>query len=59
MIPPSFTFDVKGAGAAEGRWSDDVTYTKIYKPLNKRRSKSNNIQEALIGEHAFTKGPVL
>ncbi|CAB3843505.1 hypothetical protein LMG26684_01698 [Achromobacter mucicolens] len=55
----SFVFGAKGLGFGQWKWSDGVTYERILEALNSANRKANNVEDALIGEHAIKNGLIL
>lgn len=55
----SLVFGRKGLGFGNWKWSDGKTYEAILDALNAAKPKSNNIEDALIGEQALKNDWVL
>ncbi|WP_332608569.1 hypothetical protein [Achromobacter sp. ESBL13] len=55
----SFVFGAKGLGFGRWRWSDGKTFQAILTAMNATKPKANNVEDALIGEHALKNGLVL
>ncbi len=53
LIPASFSFDIKGAGFDEGKWSESDDSIKLRSDLGKIKPKPNNWEDALIAEVAL------
>jgi predicted nucleic acid-binding protein len=59
LYSASLSFDVRGAGFDQGRWTDGKLASAIRSDLERKRKKRNNVQDALIAETAITNGFIL
>ncbi|MNW05980.1 hypothetical protein D3C71_2023110 [compost metagenome] len=55
----SFVFGAAGLPIGNWRWSDGVTFQRILDEMNATSKKRNNVEDALIGEHALKNRLVL